>query len=253
MNSQAVYAYQVWDVPTRLFHWTNAISVAVLIALGLAIYFSGALSIGNDGKVLLKTAHVWVGYLFLANLAWRLVWAFAGNRYARWRALLPWGHGYPSAVAGYLRALASGRPRPFVGHNPLGRLAVTLLLVLLLVQAASGLVLAGTDIFYPPFGHWIASWIAAPGVAPGDLVPYRPELVDAAAQAEMRALRAPVIATHEWGFYLLATLIVLHVVAVVITEVREGGTLITAMVTGRKVFTEPAEDDVDPRSPRREP
>jgi cytochrome b len=172
MNSQAVYAYRVWDVPSRLCHWINAIAVAVL---------------------------------------------------------LPCGQGHRRAVAVYLRALA-----------------VTLLLVLLL-QAATGLVLAGSDIFYAPFGHCIASWIAAPGVAPGDLLPYRAEGVDAAAQAEMRALRAPVIATHEWGFYLLATLIVLHVVAVVITEVREGGTLITAMVTGRKLLTEPAKDDVDPR------
>ena len=31
-------------------------------------------------------------------------------------------------------------------------------------QAVTGLVLARTDLYYPPFGYWIASWVAAPGV-----------------------------------------------------------------------------------------
>jgi Ni/Fe-hydrogenase 1 B-type cytochrome subunit len=242
MRGNSLVEYQVWDAPTRAFHWINVLCVLVLAALGLMIYFSAALTIGNDGKVVLKTAHVWVGYVFLINLLWRMVWAFIGNRHARWSAILPWGHGYFTALTGYVRSLAEGRPRLYVGHNPLGRLAIALLLGVLLVQGLTGLVLAGTDIFYPPFGHWIASWIAAPGVSPDDLLPYRPELVDAAAQAEMRAMRAPVIAVHEWGFYLLGGLIVLHVAAVVITEIREGGTLTSAMFTGRKVFPRAAED-----------
>jgi hypothetical protein len=29
-----------------------------------------------DGKILIKTVHVWFGYGLAANLAWRLIWAF---------------------------------------------------------------------------------------------------------------------------------------------------------------------------------
>ena len=60
-----------------------------------------------------------------------------------------------------------------------------------MVQAVTGLVLAGTDLFYPPIGSWIASWVAAPGIDPATLVPYAPEMYDKAAYEAMRAFRNP--------------------------------------------------------------
>lgn len=48
-------------------------------------------------------------------------------------------------------------------------------------------------------------------------------------------------ADRLWRFtrslYLLAAAIVLHLVAVVVTEVHEGGSITSAMFTGRKIFT----------------
>jgi len=38
---------------------------------------------------------------------------------------------------------------------------------------------------------------------------------------------------------------VIHIVAVVLTELREGGNLLSAMVTGKKVLSEAAADQVD--------
>jgi Ni/Fe-hydrogenase 1 B-type cytochrome subunit len=187
--------------------------------------------------VLLKSLHVWTGYLFAANLLWRIVWAFFGNRYARWRAFLPGGAGYWASVRSYVAAFLAGHPEQYAGHNPLARLGVASLLLLIVIQAITGLVLAGTDIFYPPFGHWIAQWVAAPGVDPATLVPYAPELVDAAAWERMRAFRKPFALVHLYGFYLLLAMVVAHVAAVVVTEVREGGSIVSAMFTGRKVLS----------------
>lgn len=236
-GERQVTEYRVWDLSTRWFHWTNAVCVVALMGIGTVILNGGVLGLSNDGKVLLKTWHVWIGYLFLANLAWRLVWAFFGNRHARWRSILPGGRGYARALGDYLSVLRSGRAEPYLGHNPLGRLAVTGLLLLLLVQGLTGLVLAGTDIYYPPFGSAIAQWIAADGVDPAALVPYRPELLDASANDAMRALRAPIVETHELLFFVLIGLVVLHIVGVVVTEFRGGGSLVSAMVTGRKTLT----------------
>jgi cytochrome b len=241
-GSKELVVVDVWDAPTRWFHWINALSVLALMAIGLVILNGGALELGDDGKILLKTVHVWVGYVFVANLLWRLVWAFTGSRHARWRAILPGGRGYLAALRRYVAGLVVGPPQTYQGHNPLGRLAITALLLVMLVQGVTGLVLAGTDIFYPPFGHAIAEWIAAPGVDPGEVVPNRPELVDQAAYADMRSFRSPFIDLHLLTFYVLAGLVILHVVAVVVTEVREGGTLVSAMFTGRKVlFGTPAD------------
>ena len=56
-----------------------------VFVVGLVILNASALGVSNAGKVDLKTVHVWIGYVFALNLGARLIWAFAGNRYARWR------------------------------------------------------------------------------------------------------------------------------------------------------------------------
>jgi cytochrome b len=184
----------------------------------------------------LKTLHVWVGYVFALNLAVRIVWGFFGNHHARWRQMLPGGRGYFRRLRSYVASFTAGSPETYLGHNPLGRIAVAGLLLVMLVQASTGLLLAGTDIYFPPFGSWVAQWIAAPGVDPDLLVPYSPEMYDKASYSDMRALREPFAVVHLYGFYLILIGIVIHVAGVVITELREDGGLISAMISGRKVL-----------------
>ena len=236
--NEELKAYAVWDAPTRWFHWINAICVFGLIAVGTVILNDNALGIGNPGKVVLKTLHVWIGYAFVANLCWRVVWAFLGNRYARWREMLPCGPGYLQSLRTYVTSFIAGHPEQYVGHNPAGRLGIAALLLLLVIQAATGLLLAGTDLFYPPFGHSIAQWVAASGTDPSALVPYAPDLYDKAAYESMRAMRKPIATLHLWSFYGLLVTVALHIAAVVVTELREGGSIISAMVTGRKILSQ---------------
>lgn len=241
--------YPVWDVSLRWFHWINVICVLGLVAVGVAILNDNALGVSNDGKVLLKTVHVWIGYVFALNLCWRLIWAFVGGTHSRWREILPVGRDYPAALRRYIAALRAGEHPQYLGHNPLGRISVTVLLFLLLAQAVTGLVLAGTDLFMPPFGASIANGIAAAGVDPGTLVPYAPEMYDKDAYAAMRGMRAPFVRIHGYGFYALLFVIGIHVAAVVITEVRGGGNLVSAMFTGKKILRAPLSDNVKDASP----
>jgi cytochrome b len=236
-------SYPVWDESTRLFHWINALCVIALVCVGLVILNAGSLGVSKGGKVALKSFHVWVGYLFALNIFWRLVWAFMGNQYARWRAILPGGRGFMHALRSYVASFVAGQPQQYLGHNPLARIGVTVLLILVIIMAVTGLVLAGTDLFYPPFGHWFAKWIAAPGVDPSTLVPSAREMYDAEAYKSMRAFRKPFIVLHLYSFYILAGAIVLHVAAVVFTEIKEGGSIISAMFTGRKILDQRPEDE----------
>lgn len=253
MEVSSLRSYPVWDRPTRWFHWINLVCVIALAGLGTAILFANELGATDAGKILLKTTHVWFGYVFALNLAWRLVWAFLGNRHARWPAILPFRSGYGEAFKAYLAALMRGETRPYLGHNPLGRAMISLFLVLLTVQAATGLVLAGTDIFYPPFGPWIADWVAAPGVDPATLVPYDKTGIDPASWEAMRSFRWGFVTIHGWNFYALLLVIVVHVSGVIVTELREGGGIISAMFTGRKVFAREPADDVGPATHRTAP
>ncbi len=235
-------SYPVWDAGVRWFHWINVLCVLGLIAVGLAILNDDALGLSRDGKIILKTVHVWIGYAFALNLLWRLVWAFIGGPYARWRTILPGGRGYVSETSRYVAELRAGRQMQYLGHNPLGRIAVTVLLLLLLAMAVTGLMLAGTDLFFPPIGRWIANWIAAPGVDPATLMPYAPDTYDKAAFAAMRDFRSPVASLHELGFYVLLGAVLVHILAVVVTELRAGGNLVSAMFSGKKVLSEPPAD-----------
>ncbi len=227
--------YPVLERTVRWFHWLNVLSVLGLMGVGLVILYGNELGIKGEGKVLLKTVHVWIGYVFALNLGWRLVWAFIGGRHSRWRAILP-GRGFITDMKSWLAGMRAGTPPTYLGHNPPGRLMISLLLLMLLTMAVSGLVLAGTDIFYPPFGAWIAQWVAAAGVDPAQLVPGDKSLVDAAAWEAMRAFRKPFISVHETLFYVLGIAVVIHVAAVVVAELREGGSLISAMFSGRKTL-----------------
>ncbi len=53
----------------------------------------------------------------------------------------------------------------------------------------------------------------------------------------MRVFRRPFVTVHEITFYALIVLIALHIIAVVITELHEGGGITSAMFTGTKVLT----------------
>ena len=111
------------------------------------------------------------------------------------------------------------------------------MLLLIALLAVSGLVLAGTDLFYPPFGHLFAHRVAAQGVDPGMLVPNAPDLYDKVAYDNMRALRRPFIVSHVYAYYALLVIGALHILGVVITEIRDGGTIISATVTGKKIIS----------------
>ncbi|MFH1690584.1 MAG: cytochrome b/b6 domain-containing protein [Candidatus Eisenbacteria bacterium] len=230
-------SYEVWDVPTRLFHWINTICVVTLVGVATLMMNGRALDVSRAGSLTLKTLHTWIGYVFAINLLVRIVWASFGNRYARWRSFLPWGRGYLAALRSYVDGSFSGRPQQYLGHNPIGRISVTVTLLLTVVLAVTGLVLAGTDLFYPPFGHWFARWVAAPGVDPGAVVPNVPDLVDRAAVEGMRAFRRPFVLTHVYSFYTLLVVIVLHVAGVVLSEIRGGGAIVSATFSGRKILS----------------
>lgn len=234
--------YPVWDRVQRVFHWLNVACVLALAAVGTTILWGAELGVSAEGKILLKTVHVWVGYVFTANLAVRLAWAFAGGPFSRWRALLPAGRGYLRSLREYTVGMVTGNAPRYLGHNPAGRIMVTLLLLLMAVQAVSGLVLAGTDIYYPPLGAWVAGWVAAPGVDAATLIPGDRTFVDAAAWADMRAFRKPFIETHEIVYFILLGAIALHIIGVVVGELREGGGLVSAMFNGHKVLDTPPVD-----------
>lgn len=111
----------VWDAPTRAFHWL------------LALSFAGAFVTAESERF--RDIHLMFGYTLLGLVGFRVVWGFVGTRYARFRSFL-FGR---RELADYLRSLARGKPRHYLGHNPAGSIAVFLLLGLGLLTGITGL------------------------------------------------------------------------------------------------------------------
>lgn len=111
---------RIWDLPTRVFHWSLAILVIALIMTG---------NVGGNAMVW----HFRFGYAVLSLLLFRLMWGFVGGHWSQWRQLTC----TPSALRQYVSGL-HGDQR-FLGHNPLGSLSVIVMLSMLLLQVTTGL------------------------------------------------------------------------------------------------------------------
>jgi len=239
--------YKVWDAPTRLFHWVNFVTVILLILVGTLMLYKKDLGIVSlDAKIAIKELHVLIGYVFVLNLMIRLVWGFIGNRFSRWRAILP-GTGFGNTVSSYIASIKRGEPQQFLGHNPLGRLAVVFLMLLLMSQAVTGLIRAGTDIYYPPFGSIFAAQVAADGVDPATIKPYDKTGTDATKYKALKDFKHIYGEVHYYTFFVLLMMILLHIFVVVRAEITEGGGLVSAMFSGRKTLSKEPED-LDDRS-----
>ena len=239
MSDNELKYFSVWDRATRLFHWINVICILGLISVGIVILNNKILGVSSDGKILLKTIHAYIGYAFVLNLMWRFIWGFIGGKYSRWSAILPIGKGYWCSLREYIARIKSGEVPQYLGHNPIGKLMVGFMFLLLATQATTGLVLAGTDLYLPPFGHEIAEWVTGSGEEHDKIKNLKPgskDDVDSVAYAEMRNFRKPFIIAHVYTFYLLLISIILHIAGVVLTEVRENNGITSAMFTGKKLL-----------------
>jgi cytochrome b len=116
----AMEKVQIWDAPTRVFHW--------LLVLSFVVSYITA-----EGERW-RLVHVTFGYTFGALLVFRLIWGVVGTRYARFSNFVRG----PVAVLRYVESLKSGRPQHHLGHNPAGAVAIVLMIALGLVQLVTG-------------------------------------------------------------------------------------------------------------------
>ncbi|MCW8901578.1 MAG: cytochrome b/b6 domain-containing protein [Gammaproteobacteria bacterium] len=242
MENINIKEYKVWDAPIRVFHWVNFISVISLIFLGLIMLYKKDLGITSvDAKIALKELHIIFGYIFVLNLTWRVIWGFIGSKYARWRYIFP-GKGFVKSTRRYIKSVVDGDTQQYIGHNPLGRLAISIIILLLLTLSVTGLIRAGTDVYYPPFGSYVSEYIASPGVNPDSIIPYNSTGTDATKVKNLKAFKRPFGKVHIYSAYTLMLFIFLHIFFVVLTEIREGGSLISAMFTGKKLLNKKPAD-----------
>jgi len=117
----------IWDLPTRLFHWTLAGSFAV----------AWLTSEGDRWHAV----HVFAGYLMLGLVGFRVIWGFVGSHFSRFSSF--WFG--PRQAMVYLKQIAGGQAARHVGHNPTGSVAIYLLLALTGMIGLTGILTLGGD------------------------------------------------------------------------------------------------------------
>ena len=124
----------IWDLPTRLFHWT----LAALIA------FSWWTAEENHDDL-----HLYSGFAIFSLLLFRILWGVVGSSTARFVNFVRG----PRAVSGYLKGSWRG-----IGHNPLGALSVIALIGLVTLQVGLGLFASDEDgLMEGPLAHLVSS------------------------------------------------------------------------------------------------
>ncbi len=197
-------AVKVWDGWVRLFHWGTVACVAISYA-----------SAQMDAWQL----HYLSGYTLLALVIFRILWGLVGSENARFAAFVR------SPLAGFreLARFARHEPDAAMTHNPAGAWMVVVLLLMLLVQAVSGL-FTNHDVGFTYSAH-------------GPLA----NSVSEAASERASAL-------HVGFINLLLAAIALHVLAVLAYALVKRQDLVRPMVTGVKRLPDSAA-----RAPRHAP
>jgi cytochrome b len=114
----------VWDLPTRLFHWT-------LVATFLFSWWSA------ENRYM--EWHIRSGICVLALIVFRLIWGFVGSSTARFKNFVR----TPAYVIRY--ALSPKESSHMPGHNPLGGYSVIAILLIFTVQVSTGLIAIDID------------------------------------------------------------------------------------------------------------
>lgn len=121
---------KVWDLPTRLFHWT-------LVAMVLIGYLTGYVFAENTMGM-----HLWAGYITVVLLVFRLTWGLFGSEYSRLETFTF----SPVHILEHMKELVTLRPvRHYIGHNPTGSVMVFGLLFVLATITLSGLLVLGGE------------------------------------------------------------------------------------------------------------
>ena len=224
----------------RIFHWLNVILITALMLVGLIMMFKPELGIsGLAAKIKLKELHTVIGYLFAINLLVRLVWGFVGGHFAKFANMRP----KINEVVAYKQRLKIGENPQYLGHNPFGKFAVVAIMALLIVIMLTGLMRAGTDIYYPPFGVAVTRYIAADTVDPTSIKAYEDSGVNLDKKANIKPYKSLAGDIHLYSVYLLMLLILMHIIGVVLAELRHQPGIISAMFSGKKYIAGKCEDD----------
>lgn len=209
----------IYALPVRLWHWTMALAIAVLIITGYIIG-QPLHSITGDPTFLFymgytRMVHFIAAFLLIIGFLFRILYAFIGNSYSREIFVIPiwrksWWVDLYKDIRWYL--FLDKEPVVHMGHNPLAQVGMSGFMVFLVLMICTG------------FGMYQDESTLA------ILKPFR-FVVDFA----YTYLNGNLIDLHNWhrlGMKLVIAFLMVHLYMVWREETMGKTTLISTMVSG---------------------
>ena len=193
----------VWDKFIRLFHWL------------LVFLFTFSYLTGEEESIL----HIYSGYSIVTLLILRLIWGFVGSKHARFSDFICG----PADVMQYIHSLLRGKPKRYLGHNPLGGVMVLAMLAALLLTTFSGLKLYAEEEGKGPLANEVNFTVVNSAYADDDDDDDEKESEDELWEE-----------IHEFSVNLMLLLIALHIGGVIYSSRVHGESLVMAMIKGYK-------------------
>lgn len=118
----------IYDLPTRIFHWTFA---------GLFIFaFFIAKTIDDENPVF--SYHMLAGLMLGGLVALRLIWGVVGTRYARFSSFAL----RPTDLIEYTKGILTGDKKRWIGHNPASSWAALIMFGSAAMLAVTGVLMS---------------------------------------------------------------------------------------------------------------
>lgn len=159
----------VWELPVRVFHWVNVLTITVLTITGFIIANPPAILSNMEATDLhtfgiIRFIHFTAAYIFFFNMLMRIYWSFVGNRFASWRAFWPFSKKMWNNVWHVLKVdilLFNEKEEDLsnisIGHNSVAAFSYIALFILALIQVFTGFAL------YADMSTWwlpkLFSWV----------------------------------------------------------------------------------------------
>jgi Ni/Fe-hydrogenase 1 B-type cytochrome subunit len=170
LNLRRVY---VWELPVRVYHWLNALTIVVLCITGYIIANPPAIQFGGEASFrywfgINRFIHFAAAYIFFFNFLFRIYWGFVGNKYANWKNFIPTSKRFLHEMWLVLKIdilLQKEKEHMAVGHNALAGFIYFLTFLAFLIQCVTGfgLYASMSDAWLPSLFAWV------PGLVGGDI------------------------------------------------------------------------------------